>query len=108
MLIVAKEKFTKYALNENLSPDKARAFKDALGFTKENCDVLIEQIIHLTDIDKFKFKRHNKYGILYEQVVEIIGINGKTANVCTGWIKRMENKEISLTSVYVTKKKVSK
>ncbi len=40
--------------------------------------------------------------------MEIIGINGKTANVCTGWIKRLENKEISLTSVYVTKKKVSK
>ena len=40
--------------------------------------------------------------------MELIGANGKKANVCTGWIKKNGETEIRLTSAYVTEKGVTK
>jgi hypothetical protein len=51
-------------------------------------------------------KGYNGFGISYEQIMTIKGANGKTANVCTGWIKRSGENSLLLTSAYVTKKKV--
>ena len=41
----------------------------------------------------------------YEYVMKLKGANGKEANVMTAWID--DNGEKRLTSVYVTKKKVT-
>ena len=38
----------------------------------------------------------------------IEGVNGKTANVCTGWIRKNGEERLTLTSLYVTKKKGDK
>lgn len=105
---ISREKFTKYALNSTAAPDKAKAFQEALGYTEENCDQLIAQIGKEFDVDKCREKGNNEFGILYEQVMTITGVNGKEANVCTGWIKRNGESRLSLTSAYVTKKKVKR
>ena len=104
--IIKRKKFTEYALNPTASPDKAKAFKEALGYTTENCDELISQIERFFDVDKCREKGHNEYGERYEQIMRIEGANGKSANVCTAWIKKSGDTRLSLTSVYVTKKKV--
>lgn len=46
------------------------------------------------------------FGMRYQQVMQLTGANGKTANVVTAWIK--DEDDFRLTSIYVTKKKVGK
>ena len=103
---IANEKFTEYALNFDKAPDKAKAFKDALGYTKDNYKDLIDNINKHFDIDKLEERGDSGYGMRYQQVMKLKGPNGKEANVLTAWIEEGEN--IKLTSVYVTKKEESK
>lgn len=106
--IIPKEKFTKYALDPVKQPDKARAFKEALGYTMENYQELIDNISANLDESLLKLKQTNEHGKLYEYVMQIKGPNGKQANVCTGWIIENGTTEPRLTSAYVTEKKVTK
>ncbi len=103
---IPEEKFTKYALDSEKSPDKARAFKEALGYTKENCKKLIEDIDQNFDKEKLVEKGDRGHGMRYQQVMRLKGLNGKEANVVTAWMKDNEE-DFRLTSVYITKKKVS-
>ena len=104
---IPKEKFTKYALDPIKQPDKARAFRDALGYTMENYQELIENIQTHFDENSMVLKMEDKFGKRYELVMNLTGANGKNANVCTAWIKENEDAEPRLTSAYVTKKKVT-
>lgn len=106
--IIPKEKFTKYALDPVKQPDKARAFKEALGYTMDNYQELIDNISANLDESLLKLKQTNEHGKLYEYVMQIKGPNGKQANVCTGWIIENGTTEPRLTSAYVTEKKVTK
>ena len=101
-----KDKFVKYALDPTKAPDKARAFKEALGYDLDNYADLMQNIEDHLDESKFVEKGDKGYGMLYEYVMELVGANGKKANVLTAWIR--ENEEKRLTSVYVTDKKVTK
>ena len=103
---VPEEKFTEYALNPLKAPNKAKAFETALGYTAENVDALIKNIKDHIDENKFVEKGDNGYGMRYEYVVRLKGVNGKEANVLTAWIE--QNGEKRLTSAYVTKKDVTK
>ena len=102
---IPKEKFTLYALNFEKDPNKARAFKEALGYQAENADKLIENI--RSHIGEFKAvdKGNNGYGQRYEVLMTLTGENQKTANVKTAWIIDNGKKEPRLTSAYVTSKK---
>lgn len=95
------EKFTQYALNPLKAPDKARAFKQALGYTLDNFIDLKENIYeHLLE-DRFIEKGDDGYGMRYEQSLELIGANGKKAKVLTAWIQDGDDKR--LVSVYIDK-----
>lgn len=92
-------------MNPLKSPEKARAYQEALGYNLENCDELIENIKNNIDESKFVPKGDNGYGMRYEQIIRLKGPNGKEANILTAWIE--ENGEKRLTSAYITKKKVA-
>lgn len=100
-----EEKFTKYALNYEKAPDKARAFEEALGYTNDNYQELIDNIKEHYDRSKLIAKGDHGYGMLYESIMRLKGPNGKEANVLTAWIE--DGDDVRLTSVYVTKKKVT-
>ena len=102
---IPEEKFTKYALNPIKQPDKAEAFKNALGYTAENSSDLIQEIDNAFDESKLTSRGKNEYGDKFEQIIEITGPNGKTARVMTGWIRYFGETEYNMTSVYVTEKK---
>lgn len=104
---IPEEKFTNYALDPVRQPDKARAFKEALGYTLDNYQDLIKNISDNFNEKSMVLKGTNKYGNRYELVMRLTGANGKTANVCTGWFKETQDSEPRLTSAYVTKKKVT-
>lgn len=102
--ILPEAKFNRYALDPQKAPDKARAFKEALGYDLSNYASLIQDIKeHLPEYAATK-KENLGFGDRYEVVMELTGPNGKTANVLTAWIDDMETGEMRLTSVYVDKK----
>ena len=103
-IVIPIEKFTKYALNEDNSPNKAVAFDLALGYNITNAELLIENIRN--NITKFPAKaRGNKgYGAIYEVAMILTGVNGRTAKVLTGWIDDDSSGEMRLVSAYVDKK----
>jgi len=43
------------------------------------------------------------YGLRYEVVMNIEGVNGKSTKVLTTWIDDVSSREMRLTSVYVDK-----
>lgn len=103
---ISEEKFTKYALDFEKSPDKAMAFKKALGYTKDNYRELIDDIDRHLNKDKLIEKGDIGYGMRYEQIMKLRGPNGKEANVLTGWIQ--DSDDLRLTSAYITGKKERK
>ena len=90
---IPKEKFTEDALNPLKDPDKARAFKEALGYTLDNYQDLIDNIQNCFDQNHLQLKRKDRYGERFVQIMELKGANGKTANVCTAWIKETPDAE---------------
>lgn len=102
---ISESKFTEYALNPEKDPNKARAFKDALGYDLSNFRDLIENISSHIDESKFVEKADTGHGMRYEYIMELTGPNGKKANVLTAWIQDGEEKR--LVSAYVTKRGVT-
>lgn len=101
-----EEKFIDYSLNPLKAPEKAEAFKRALGYDLNNYTDLMKNIEEHIDESKFVEKGDNGHGMRYEYIMNITGANGKNANVLTAWIQ--EGNEKRLVSVYVTKKDVTK
>lgn len=99
---ISVNKFTKYSLNQERQPDKAKAFESALGYTSKNIDALIANIQQNLKEEEFVEKGNSGHGMRYENIVVLTGANGKTANVLTAWIEDDEYRR--LTSVYVTKR----
>lgn len=101
---IPEEKFTKYALNYEKAPDKAKAFEAALGYTKDNYQELIDDIAAHFDEEKLVEKGDNGFGMRYSQVMNLTGPNGKTAKVLTAWIYDEQLKDFRLTSAYIDKR----
>lgn len=101
-IAIPEQKFKGYALKE---PDKAKAFKAALGYDLTNAEDLIQNIVDHIDESKFVQKTDKGHGMRYEYIMRIVGANGKEANVLTAWIE--EGKGLRMTSVYVTERKVT-
>lgn len=97
---IDKRKLTEYALNPERQPNKARAFKEALGYDLSNYKDLIQNISENLLEDKFVYKFEDEHGKRFEQIVRIKGTNGKTAKVLTAWIEQRNLKR--LVSIYVT------
>ena len=99
---IDKRKFTEYALNPEKQPDKAKAFKEALGYDMTNYQELEKQIRDTFDRDKLQENGERAQGKLYKRLLKIEGPNGKTANVMTSWIDDVNDKnDFHLTSIYV-------
>ncbi len=101
--VIPKGKFVGYALNPQKDPNKARAFKEALGYTSENADELMQQIREKLSEYGAEEKGDRGYGMTYEVVMDITGPNKKTAKVLTAWIDDKNNGEMRLTTVHVDK-----
>lgn len=78
---IPDEKLTEYALNfeHPTGKEKAKAFKEALGYTKESYTDLKTKILDSFDEKELVYKREDKYGKRYEQIMQITGPNGKNS-----------------------------
>jgi hypothetical protein len=99
--VIPVEKFIGYALNQKKAPNKAFAFRLALGYTIYNYEKLIDNI--RGNIKKFPAvaKPNIGYGQRYQVIMKLRGENGKTANVLTAWLIDKNTNETRLISVYV-------
>lgn len=64
---------------------KAKWFKEALGFSKENADDLARQIVF--DPKTAVKTAATEHGTKFNQVIPITGANGKTIDVTFAWIR---------------------
>ena len=95
-----------YSLNPQKAPNKAKAFKEVLGYDQTNYAKRKQNIIAHIEESKFVSIGDLGHAMRYECIIERISPNGKRANVLTAWIQNGDYKR--LTSVYVTKKKGEK
>jgi len=81
------KKLKDYILNPEhpIGKQKAKWFQSALGFTRDNADELAEQIIFnpSTAVETGV----TQYGTKFNQVIRIVGENGKTIDVTFAWIR---------------------
>jgi hypothetical protein len=81
------DKLRRYMLDPNhpVGGDKATWFRKALGFTQENLDYLARQIKF--DPAKAIATELTQHGQKFEQVIQIVGANGKRIDVLFVWIR---------------------
>jgi hypothetical protein len=81
------DKLLRYLLNPDheVGGPKAKWFEQALGFTRENAQDLAKQIVF--DQSRAVETAVTQYGTKYNQVIPIVGANGKTIDVTFAWIR---------------------
>lgn len=81
------KKLSDYLLNPDhpVGRSKANWFKSALGFTRDNADKLAKQIVF--DPSTAVETGVTPYGTKFNQVISIVGENGKTIDVVFAWIR---------------------
>ena len=105
-LVIPVEKLSKYSLDTINEPDKALAFKLALGFNASDVKLLIEKIKLGVTIFSATDKQICEWGQRYQVIIKMKGHGEKTANVLTAWIDDKITDEMRLTSAYITNKEV--
>ena len=100
--VIPEEKIFGYALNREhpFGRDKATAFERALGYTLENGHLLIANIRNHLPVAPV-LERKGRFGRQFSFVMEITGVNGKTAKVKVCWQIDDGADFPRLTSVYV-------
>jgi len=103
--VIPIDKLTNYALNPEKDTNKATAFNLALGFKREHAEMLITAIKNNLSEYPATPKGDSGHGMRYEVIMDIIGINGKTAKVLTAWIDDKKSGEMRLINAYIDKRK---
>ena len=105
--VISMEKLVNYVLNTEhpIGKHKAYLFKEVLGYsvgTARNLAVkIMDEIYNFPAI----FKGSDRFGNKYEIIMNIEGINGRTAPVITAWIIDSGSDVPRLTSAYIHKKR---
>lgn len=83
-------KLDTYLLNpeHKIGGPKAKWFKEALGFTRENASHLADQLVF--DPQTAVATDKTQHGQKYEQIIYIHGANGKTIPVVMVWIRNLD------------------
>ncbi len=99
---IPTDKLARYALDPNhpRGRHKARVFASALGITADDWRYLYDQILEALPDAPVRSTRITPFGVTYEVVVSIDGLNGATVPVVTIWIVEV-GKPPRLTSTWV-------
>jgi filamentous hemagglutinin len=105
-IVIDPRKLTDYALDPNnpVGRHKALIFERHLGFTRQNYELLLQQIESKALTANAHLKRTDKHGRHYFVDLEIIGTQGKWAVVRTGWLVAPDSDEARLVTLYVRRR----
>lgn len=106
--IIDPRKLTEYALNLDnpKGADKAIMFERHLGFTKDNHQLLLQQIKSKVLDAEGTLQTTDVHGQRYQVDLEIEGVEfGQIETVRTGWIIELKNDTARLVTLYVRKRK---
>jgi len=107
-IIIDPRKLTEYALNLDnpKGADKATMFERHLGFTKDNHQLLLQQIESKVLDAEATLQTTDVHGQRYQVDLEIEGVElGQIETVRTGWIVELKNDIARLVTLYVRKRK---
>lgn len=80
---------------------KARVFQSALGYNPTNSDILASRVQEGILTTPAKVLDANKYGQLMAVDMPILGVNGETAIVRSGWIYEPDSVVPRMTTIFV-------
>ena len=107
-IIIDPRKLTEYALNLDnpKGADKAIMFERHLGFTKDNYQLLLQQIESKVLDAEATLQTTDVHGQRYQVDLEIEGVElDQIETVRTGWIVELKNDIARLVTLYVRKRK---
>ncbi len=106
-IVIDPRKLTEYALNPDhpKGADKAIMFQRHLGFTKDNYNLLLEQISTQALEAEATFQFSDEQGDRYQVDLEIIGTQeGQKEIIRTGWLVQTNLNTARLITLYVRKR----
>lgn len=107
-IVIDPRKLTEYALNPDnpRGVDKAVMFERHLGFTRDNYQLLLQQIESKVLDSEATLQTTDIHGQRYQVDLEIEGVrSGQRETVRTGWIVEPKNDVARLVTLYVRKRK---
>ena len=107
-IVIDPRKLTEYALNPDnpRGANKAVMFERHLGFTRDNYQLLLQQIESKALLSETTLQTTDIHGQRYQVDLEIEGIeSGQIETVRTGWIVELESDAARLVALYVRKRK---
>jgi hypothetical protein len=103
-ITIDPRKLTDYALDPE-SPrgkDKALMFQRHLGYTKENYQILLDQVKDLILDAEAIPQGEDQFGTRYQVDLEILGIEPQQREIVrTGWIIIPNSQQAKLTTLYI-------
>lgn len=106
-LIIDSRKLTDYALNPDnpKGKDKAFLFEFHLGFSRDNYQKLLEQILKKAPEAEAIPLEKDRHGQRYQVDLNIEGIHkGQSEIVRTGWLLELDTNTARLVTLYVRKR----
>ncbi|MGB5714075.1 MAG: DUF6883 domain-containing protein [Waterburya sp.] len=107
-IVIDPRKLTEYALNPDnpRGANKAVMFERHLGFTKDNYQLLLQQIESKVLNAEATLQTTDIHGQRYQVDLEIEGVeSGQIETVRTVWIVEPKNDAARLVTLYVRKRK---
>ena len=103
--VIDPKKMVSYALNPNHphGGNKARVFESALGYNPSNVDTLATRVHQGVLNSPAVIKDATQHGQLLGVNMPILGVNGETVIVRTGWIYEPEAVVPRMTTIFVDK-----
>lgn len=98
-----KEKLITYALRKDhpVGGNKAIVFESALGYNIKNVDTLLSELRNNLPLFRGNLRGSDQYGVKYNVLVLLDGINGNRVPVLTGWIYEKGSDNPRMVTIYV-------
>ncbi|MBE9191310.1 hypothetical protein IQ230_13300 [Gloeocapsopsis crepidinum LEGE 06123] len=105
-LVIDSRKLTEYALDPDnpIGAAKALMFQERLGYTKDNYELLLQQILDRALDAEATPTQADEHGQRYRVDLEIVGLQNQGEIVRTGWIVEPESDFARLVTLYVRKR----
>ncbi|MBJ9337495.1 type VI secretion system tube protein Hcp [Citrobacter portucalensis] len=101
--VIDPKKMASYALNPEhpVGGNKARVFESALGFNPSNAGILVSRVQQGIISSSAELGAYDKFGQRMSVDIPIIGVNGETAIVRTGWMYETDSLVPRMTTINV-------